>query len=352
MLDSSYYYNSKILTSSHEFSRQLIYQSLALSNIGSLFRMEGRYEEALQCYRVSLDVIDYDPDETSFVRGIYTNMGNCYLKMGNLTKTRQMIDSAEMYIPHWSIPQRAVALYELKHKYYIATLQPQAAFEALDSLNHYKKMLDHETHERYFLLAQQEKIESDMQTHKAEARQYKTRLIGASLLLFLISIFATYFTILYRKKQNAYRKLVEKNTALSLIDEFEENSNESCQEDTNECIFHNETMAKIKQYVIHEQHFRDCDLTINKVSEDININRSYISQAINKTTGENFKSYINTIRINEAIRTLNKQKSDINNMEEFASSIGFTGRSTFYTNFKKVTGLTPNEFKNNMAKSK
>lgn len=357
MIDSAFYYLKNILESSFMYERQLVYQTIALSNIGQLYEKVGMYDEALLCYRASLDFRELEPKDQSFIRGIYTNLGNAYLALNNLEKTRQMIDSAKLYIPNWSVTKRAINLSRLENKYYTAIFEPQAAFRALDSMIHYQEFQElgkQELTTRHFLYAKQERIVGDLKLTAFKVKQYRILFISAIVLLLLLGGIIWYMLVLYRKKQNAYRKLTEKNIALSRIDQLNEqpiysNKDAITSEIVSSEIDYHGIMIKVKKYLVTEKNFRDCNLTINKVSREIGINRSYISQTINKTTGENFRSYINTIRINEAIRLLSEEDCSIDNMEDFANSIGFTGRSTFYTNFKKVTGLAPMEFKKSLT---
>jgi AraC-like DNA-binding protein len=75
-----------------------------------------------------------------------------------------------------------------------------------------------------------------------------------------------------------------------------------------------------------------------------------VSQVINEQMGKNFNALLNEYRIQEACRRFN----DIANygnytIEAIGNSVGYNSRSTFITQFKSVTGLTPSEFQK-MAK--
>lgn len=96
-----------------------------------------------------------------------------------------------------------------------------------------------------------------------------------------------------------------------------------------------------------DQHiYTDSTLNREKVAEKLGISAGYVSQIINTITGENFAHYITQYRV-EAVKEM-ISNSDYENYNLLAMGLesGFTSKTTFYKAFKKVTGQTPNEYKN------
>jgi len=96
-----------------------------------------------------------------------------------------------------------------------------------------------------------------------------------------------------------------------------------------------------------EQHiYTDSTLNREKVAEKLGISAGYVSQIVNTITGDNFAHYINQYRV-EAVKEM-ILNSDYENYNLLAMGLesGFTSKATFYKAFKKVTGQTPNEYKN------
>ncbi|MEG2101297.1 MAG: helix-turn-helix transcriptional regulator, partial [Flavobacterium sp.] len=96
-----------------------------------------------------------------------------------------------------------------------------------------------------------------------------------------------------------------------------------------------------------EQHiYTDSTLNREKVAEQLGISAGYVSLIINTITGDNFANYINNYRV-EAVKEM-ISNSDYENYNLLAMGLesGFTSKTTFYKAFKKVTGQTPNEYKN------
>jgi YesN/AraC family two-component response regulator len=91
--------------------------------------------------------------------------------------------------------------------------------------------------------------------------------------------------------------------------------------------------------------FLDSDLTIDKLAGTLNINRSYLSQIINECGEKSFHDFINSFRVEEAKRLLLKtNEKEFSNLQ-IGFKVGFSSKSTFYFAFKKIAGLTPNEFR-------
>lgn len=86
-------------------------------------------------------------------------------------------------------------------------------------------------------------------------------------------------------------------------------------------------------------------LSIQEVSERLNIPRQYISEVLNEHMNTSFQDFINKYRVEEFI---NRLKADQNNrftLFGIATDVGFNSKSSFNAIFKKFKGLTPTQFK-------
>ncbi|HSD08162.1 helix-turn-helix domain-containing protein [Flavobacterium sp.] len=96
-----------------------------------------------------------------------------------------------------------------------------------------------------------------------------------------------------------------------------------------------------------EQHiYTDSTLNREKVAEKLGISAGYVSQIVNKVTEENFAHYINRYRVEAVKEMILNAEYENYNLLAMGLESGFTSKTTFYKAFKKVTGLTPNEYKN------
>ncbi|MCD0470736.1 helix-turn-helix domain-containing protein [Flavobacterium sp. JAS] len=96
-----------------------------------------------------------------------------------------------------------------------------------------------------------------------------------------------------------------------------------------------------------DQHiYTDSTLNREKVAEKLGISAGYVSQIINTITGDNFANYINQYRVEAVKEMISNSEYENYNLLTMGLESGFTSKTTFYKAFKKVTGQTPNEYKN------
>ncbi|MEG1590083.1 helix-turn-helix domain-containing protein [Chryseobacterium sp.] len=96
-----------------------------------------------------------------------------------------------------------------------------------------------------------------------------------------------------------------------------------------------------------DQHiYTDSTLNREKVAEKLGISAGYVSQIVNTITGDNFAHYINNYRVEAVKEMISNPEYENYNLLTMGLEAGFTSKTTFYNSFKKVTGQTPNEYKN------
>lgn len=100
---------------------------------------------------------------------------------------------------------------------------------------------------------------------------------------------------------------------------------------------------KIRVLMEEDQLFRKMDLHISDVALSVGSNRTYVSTYINKELNMSFSDYINNYRIEYAKSLLSKQNNTLS-LIEISEQSGFTNEVSFYRNFKKFTGTTPNRW--------
>jgi len=129
---------------------------------------------------------------------------------------------------------------------------------------------------------------------------------------------------------------------------------------TNVQIIENSTLEEYKESITadnpyfqkleilcKEQHiYTDSTLNREKVAEKLGISAGYVSQIVNTITGENFANYINQYRVEAVKEMISNSEYENYNLLAMGLESGFTSKTTFYKAFKKITGQTPNEYKN------
>lgn len=98
-------------------------------------------------------------------------------------------------------------------------------------------------------------------------------------------------------------------------------------------------MLRVKQYV--DEHFTDCTLTLQSVSDLFLYNYKYASKAFVRMTGMYFHDYINEKRMLNAKKLID---NGFISVKEVAHMSGFSDALYFSKLFKKSYGVLPSEY--------
>ena len=105
-----------------------------------------------------------------------------------------------------------------------------------------------------------------------------------------------------------------------------------------------EIEKKVTQVLAEEKLYLDPELTLDDLASAVGMGPRLVSQVINEKMGKHFFDLINTYRIKEAQRVLEENKDPKKTILEIMYEVGFNSKSSFNTQFKKITGRTPTEF--------
>jgi len=78
------------------------------------------------------------------------------------------------------------------------------------------------------------------------------------------------------------------------------------------------------------------------------MNPHHLSYIINREWELNFNELLNVYRVNKAKQLLLSPTNETATMFAIAIDSGFNSESSFYTVFKKITGLSPKKFKDSI----
>ncbi len=98
-------------------------------------------------------------------------------------------------------------------------------------------------------------------------------------------------------------------------------------------------ILKAKEYI--EKHYME-NLSLNVLADEIHMNAYYFSSFFKKNTGENFKEYVNQVRIKHALPML--LSSDMRTYE-IAEKVGFRDIRIFNAAFMKIYQETPGSYR-------
>ncbi len=155
-----------------------------------------------------------------------------------------------------------------------------------------------------------------MQLYFHQLTAYLTGTVAASLVLFALLFFALRPNKIFSRTRSIIRS--DKHEALS---------------------------KQIMALMENEKLYKDSDLTLAKLGMLLKEKPYVISMVLNTYHGKSFPEFVNYYRINEAQQLLKSEKHNAYSIEAIAFDCGFNTPSAFYTHFKKLTKVTPSEFK-------
>lgn len=100
-------------------------------------------------------------------------------------------------------------------------------------------------------------------------------------------------------------------------------------------------IKKAKDFI--DANYADKNLSLKATAAYVNLSPSHFSSIFSQESGDTFVEYLTKIRINKAMEQL---KCTNNRSSEIAFNVGYKDPHYFSFIFKKVTGLTPKEFRN------
>jgi len=100
-------------------------------------------------------------------------------------------------------------------------------------------------------------------------------------------------------------------------------------------------ISKAKSFI--DLKYPDPNISLNSVASHVNVSPSHFSTIFSQETGETFIEYLTKVRIKKAMEFL---KSTTMKSSEIGYSIGYNDPHYFSYLFKKVTGITPKEYRN------
>lgn len=103
-------------------------------------------------------------------------------------------------------------------------------------------------------------------------------------------------------------------------------------------------VRRARQY-IHD-YYHDPNLTLEAFARTLQVSPVYLSRMLKKELGTSFVGFIMHLRIRRAIQLLNSTELTI---LEIAEQVGYDSQHYFSTAFKKVMGVSPNQYRKGAA---
>lgn len=139
---------------------------------------------------------------------------------------------------------------------------------------------------------------------------------------------------------------LEKHSLLTEVPSSESDA-DTCEElattdDVKEDEFYRNLYYRVLLVMERDRLFLNQELNISLLAKAAITNRTHLSTAINRMTGNNFSTWLAEYRVNYAIHLMTT--NDSVNLDTLYKQAGFGSRTTFFRQFKQLTGMTPKQF--------
>ncbi len=312
----------------------------------------GRDKEAERYYRLALDTVPYE--DASSVAGLCRSYGNY------LMDKKLYAQAAEVYRRGIEISlQNGHYLY--RHTLYLGLSEAYGKLgDKEGEINNFR--IYHSLSDSIFNAEKERSLNEMWVKYETEKRQKElkdkelllvkeNRKVQVSVLIILLLLIAAgAFLLLYHRKNRMYEQLVrqhqdylqrEKRYRSVMIAGGPEGqkTHDSTDDGKRENLF-----RKIEGLMEDKKIYRDKEITVDKLAEELQSNRSYISAAINQYAGISFKNYINSLRIADAVSVLS-DPADETPVKQLSDDLGFNNLTSFYRAFQKETGVPPSHYR-------
>ena len=309
----------------HGFS-QAAYVVSTYVGYGRALIAQKKYKSALEKLQIGKEISEKNITSL-FRREVYLLLSACYDRLGE--------------------PKEALEYY----KKYTA--------ESFRLYNEDKERTEKELMVRY----ETEKRNKELAQKNMLLQKEQNRVMALVGITFVVLIVVLLFYINYRRKNRLYKQIVRESVDwLAKERQFSKRiaeqekqlqeligkagavdggrySGSSLNKDSQQELY-----GRLERLMQNDQVYKNSLFTREKMAELLGTNRTYLSQTINEQTGLTFTHYMNKYRIEEARRILADPQDDTP-IKAIAADLGFSSVTTFYTLFKAVVQMSPDQYR-------
>ena len=328
----------------------------ALAYIESALPYVGMYDSTRETYALYADILlamgEKDRAEMYYKEALDESIGvglfslaNRYIGYAECLKERHEYDDAIKVLQLGLLAMDTIRSPINKHLiYYNLAEIYQLKSDYRTALSYFQKFYNEEN--RQLNIDTQRKINTlrmqyENQKHELELLAWKNKYnLMVMILVLSVFIFMSIYIWYYNRTKN-YRQLLKQHQAAL---EKQEPKSQQMPEDKMSEMF-----DRLEKLMRETALYRQSDLSRDKVAQMLSTNRTYLSSVIKMSTGMTFTYYVNSFRINEAVKILSNPE-DETPIKAIAADLGYNNLTTFYRLFEAAKGIPPSKYRETFTK--
>lgn len=104
-------------------------------------------------------------------------------------------------------------------------------------------------------------------------------------------------------------------------------------------------LKMLVEFMEQEKPYLDTRCSLVGLAQELETSKEVLSQVVNRELHLNFNAFVNNYRVEEAKRKLRDPKENQYVILKIAHDVGFNSKSSFNAVFKKMTGLSPSQYR-------
>ena len=327
------------------------------NNKGVLFKRMKKYDKAIALFKATLFKVD---SSHVYYPVLNSNLASACLFVKQNDSAIFYVNQALKHPSQSNYLNNYVNSYRILSESYINKEIKDSAFKYFSLYQEYNDSLiinkEIEFVSKLKVIYETDKYLGNVKEKERKILQYKRRTTWLGLVIALGIIILIILIQAYRKLQMSYRNIVKESVKSIKIEQrnqalIEELAILKNHQEKGPVLNSIENSEEIFEQILllmeKEKLFIDEDFSLNKLSKELNTNRTYISNIINSQTGETFIQLVNKFRIKHAKEALIDENNKNLTIESIGKEAGFKSTSTFNRVFKAETGVTPSFYVKN-----